>query len=94
MARNTRQGRPPVQYLDSPVAIIGAGIGGLTAALSPQLSGVRVRVFEQARASQWQAEGWSIPATVPEFLGLFSDFPAPVRDLIAAIPEPALFKRG
>ena len=38
------------QYLDGPVAIIGAGIGGLTAALSLQHFGVPVRVFEQARA--------------------------------------------
>ncbi len=38
-----------IDYLDGPVAIIGAGIGGLTAALSLQYFGVRVRVFEQAR---------------------------------------------
>ena len=38
------------RYLDGPVAIIGAGIGGLTAALSLQHFGVPVRVFEQARA--------------------------------------------
>src|SRR3984885_11909859 len=165
------------RYLDGPVAIIGAGIGGVTAALSLQHFGVPVRVFEQARAlreigagvtvtpnamsvldflgigpalaeqagetlrysvrsadddrelergpdpgsfvpefgspycyplrrqttmnllgnaqaAQWQAEGWSIPATVPEFLSLFDDFPEPVRELIAAIPEPALFKWG
>src|SRR5260370_10954077 len=36
--------------LDGPVAIIGAGIGGLTAALSLQHFGVPVRVFEQAKA--------------------------------------------
>jgi len=29
---------------------------------------------------------------VQEFLGLFDDFPEPVRELIAAIPEPDLFK--
>ncbi|HLK77686.1 MAG TPA: FAD-binding protein [Streptosporangiaceae bacterium] len=39
-----------VLYLDGPVAIIGAGIGGLTAALSLQHFGLPVRVFEQARA--------------------------------------------
>src|ERR1700735_3565413 len=37
-------------YLDGPVAIIGGGIGGLTAALALQHFGVPVRVFEQARA--------------------------------------------
>ena len=42
--------QPRARYLDGPVAIIGAGIGGLTAALSLQHSGVPVRVFEQARA--------------------------------------------
>jgi len=39
-----------VPYLDGPVAIIGAGIGGLTAALSLQHFDLPVRVFEQARA--------------------------------------------
>ena len=36
--------------LDGPVAIIGAEIDGLTAALSLQHFGVPMRVFEQARA--------------------------------------------
>ena len=45
-------------------------------------------------SSQWQAEGGSIPATVAEFLGLFDDFPEPVRELIGAIPGPDLFKWG
>src|ERR1700750_1464117 len=141
MTRETAGSRPAARYLDGPVAIIGAGIGGLTAALSLQHFGVPVRVFEQARAlreigagvtitpnamnvpraiiadpyalyvgagrslihyplrrrttmnllgnaqaTQWQAEGWSIPATVQEFLGLFDDFPESVRKLIAAVP--------
>ena len=38
--------------------------------------------------------GWSIPATIEEFSALFDDFPAPVRELIAAIDEPELFKWG
>jgi NAD(P)-binding Rossmann-like domain len=45
--RRTVVTQPRAQYLDGPVAIIGAGIGGLTAALSLQHSGVPVRVFEQ-----------------------------------------------
>ncbi len=38
------------RYLDGPVAIIDAGTGGLTTALSLQHFGVPVRVFEQPRA--------------------------------------------
>jgi salicylate hydroxylase len=53
-----------------------------------------MNLLGNAQAPQWQAEGWSIPATVPEFLSLFDDFPEPVRELIAAVPEQALFKWG
>ena len=53
-----------------------------------------MNLLGNAQASQWQAEGWSIPATVQEFAGLFDDFPDPVRELIAAIGEPDLFKWG
>jgi salicylate hydroxylase len=53
-----------------------------------------MNLLGNAQASQWQAEGWSIPATVAEFLGLFDDFPEPVRELIAAVPGPDLFKWG
>jgi salicylate hydroxylase len=53
-----------------------------------------MNLLGNAQAAQWQAEGWAIPATVAEFGGLFGDFPEPVRELIAAIPEPDLFKWG
>ena len=53
-----------------------------------------MNLLGNAQASQWQDEGWSIPATVEEFLGLFDDFPEPVRELIAAVPGQALFKWG
>jgi salicylate hydroxylase len=53
-----------------------------------------MNLLGNAQAPQWQAEGWSIPATVPEFPGLFEGFPEPVRELIASIPERALFKWG
>jgi salicylate hydroxylase len=53
-----------------------------------------MNILGNARASQWQAEGWSIPATVTEFLSLFEAFPEPVRELISAVPEPDLFKWG
>jgi 2-polyprenyl-6-methoxyphenol hydroxylase-like FAD-dependent oxidoreductase len=60
----------------------------------PLRRGAAMNLLGNAQAEQWQAEGWSIPATVAEFLGLFDDFPEPVRELIAAIPEPDLFKWG
>lgn len=41
-----------VPYLDGPAAIIGAGIGGLTAALSLRHFGLPVRVFEQAPVTE------------------------------------------
>ena len=53
-----------------------------------------MNLLGNSQAAQWQAEGWSIPATVKEFLSLFDDFPEPVQELIAAIPEPDLFKWG
>jgi salicylate hydroxylase len=60
----------------------------------PLRSETTMNLLGNAQAPQWEAEGWSIPATVTEFLALFEDFPEPVRDLIAAIPEQALFKWG
>ena len=53
-----------------------------------------MNLLGNAQAAEWQAEGWAIPATVKEFLGLFDDFPEPVQELIAAIPAPDLFKWG
>jgi salicylate hydroxylase len=60
----------------------------------PLRSETTMNLLGNAQAPQWEAEGWSIPATATEFLGLFEDFPEPVRELIAAIPEQALFKWG
>ena len=62
--------QPRARYLDGPVAIIGAGIGGLTAALSLQHSGVPVRVFEQARALREIGAGVTItPNAMTPYLG-------------------------
>ena len=66
-------GQPGAQYLDGPVAIIGAGIGGLTAALSLQHFDVPVRVFEQARALREIGAGVTITPNamnVLDFLGI------------------------
>jgi salicylate hydroxylase len=63
------------QYIDGPVAIIGGGIGGLTAALSLQHFGVPVRVFEQARALREIGAGVTITPNAMnalEFLGVGS----------------------
>ena len=60
----------------------------------PLRSQTMMNLLGNALAPRWQAEGWSIPATVNEFLSLFWDFPGPVRELIAVIPEEALFKWG
>jgi len=64
-----------VTYLDGSVAIIGAGIGGLTAALSLQHFDVPVRVFEQARAVREIGAGVTITPNamnVLNFLGIGS----------------------
>src|SRR5580693_2835549 len=68
-------GQPSAQYLDGPVAIIGGGIGGLTAALSLQHFGVPVRVFEQAQAFREIGAGVTVTPNamnVLNFLGVGS----------------------
>ena len=45
-----------------------------------------------ARQIGWEQEGWSIPAEVPELLELYSDFAAPARAVIGAVPPENLFK--
>ena len=82
---------PPAVIADPYALYVGAGRSLIHYPLRHQTT---MNLLGNAQASQWQAEGWSIPATVPEFLGLFDDFPEPVRELIAAIPGPDLFKWG
>jgi 2-polyprenyl-6-methoxyphenol hydroxylase-like FAD-dependent oxidoreductase len=63
------------RFLDGPVAIIGGGIDGLTAALSLQHFGVPVRVFEQARALREIGAGVTVTPNAMnalDFLGVGS----------------------
>jgi salicylate hydroxylase len=84
--------RVPAPITEDPyVLYVGAGRSLIHYPLRRQST---MNLLGNAQVSQWQAEGWTIPATVGEFLGLFDDFPEPVRELIAAIPEPDLFKWG
>jgi 2-polyprenyl-6-methoxyphenol hydroxylase-like FAD-dependent oxidoreductase len=82
---------PPAIAADPYALYVGAGRSLIH---YPLRRDTTMNLLGNAQASQWQAEGWAIPATVPEFLGLFDDFPEPVRELIAAIGEPDLFKWG
>jgi salicylate hydroxylase len=84
--------RVPEAVIADPYALyVGAGRSLIHYPLRRQTT---MNLLGNAQASQWQAEGWAIPATVPEFLGLFDDFPEPVRELIAAVGAPDLFKWG
>jgi salicylate hydroxylase len=84
--------RVPRAIIEDPyVLYVGAGRSLIHYPLRRQTT---MNLLGNARGAEWQAEGWAIPATVKEFLGLFDDFPEPVQELIAAIPAPDLFKWG
>jgi salicylate hydroxylase len=53
-----------------------------------------MNVIAVAREPRWQEEGWTIPATVEEFAGLYGEFHTDALELIRAIPPGALFKWG
>lgn len=46
------------------------------------------------RATTWEAEGWSIPASNEEFEAAYADFAPHLMELIRAIPNGELFKWG
>jgi len=82
---------PPAIIEDPYVLYVGAGRSLIHYPLRSQAT---MNLLGNAQVEEWQAEGWAIPATVKEFLSLFDDFPEPVRELIAAVPEADLFKWG
>jgi salicylate hydroxylase len=53
-----------------------------------------MNVISVAREPRWQEEGWTIPATIEEFLELHSDFHPDALELIRAIPPGTLYKWG
>jgi salicylate hydroxylase len=53
-----------------------------------------MNVIGIAREPSWHREGWTIPATIEEFSGLYSDFHADALNLIHAISPGTLFKWG
>jgi salicylate hydroxylase len=84
--------RVPAAITEDPyVLYVGAGRSLIHYPLRSQAT---MNLLGNAKVEEWQAEGWAIPATVKEFLGLFDDFPEPVRELIAAVSEADLFKWG
>lgn len=60
----------------------------------PIRSGKLMNLVAFGRDDEWQAEGWSIPATINEFLATYADFAPSLRELIGAVNEEELFKWG
>ena len=84
--------RVPTAIIEDPYVLYVAS--GRSLIHYPLRSQATMNLLGNAQVEEWQAEGWAIPATVKEFLSLFDDFPEPVRELIAAVPEADLFKWG
>jgi len=84
--------RVPTAIVEDPYVLYVAS--GRSLIHYPLRSQATMNLLGNAQVEEWQAEGWAIPATVKEFLSLFDDFPEPVRELIAAVPEADLFKWG
>jgi salicylate hydroxylase len=53
-----------------------------------------MNVISLAREPKWQEEGWMIPATIEEIVGLHRDFHQDAQDLMDAIAPGTLFKWG
>jgi 2-polyprenyl-6-methoxyphenol hydroxylase-like FAD-dependent oxidoreductase len=77
---------------DLSIAIVGAGIGGLTAALGLQRAGFRVRVYEQAPRLMQVGAGLSLSPTAAH--GLRSIGMGPVLDEHGYAPEDQFIRSG
>lgn len=67
---------------------------GRTGVCYPVRGGKLVNFVGFARADDWIAEGWSVPARRDEIAAAFNGWHAHVTDLVAAIPENSLFRWG
>jgi salicylate hydroxylase len=56
--------------------------------------GALVNVIGIARTTSWAQEGWSTPATIPEFAATFEGFHEDVQNLIQCAPSKTLIKWG
>lgn len=77
------------QEQDSPILIIGAGIGGLATALALQQAGIAVRVFERTKEIRESGAGltlWANAIRVLQELGL--------TDLVQQLAPPASMQAG
>lgn len=84
--------RLPKEVQAAPIGLyIGPGRLFLHYALRRQTI---MNVIAIARQPAWQEEGWTIPATIEEFLELCSDFHPTVHGIIRATPPELLFKWG
>lgn len=73
--RIVRRGNPRPRRLDTEVAVVGAGIAGISAALESARLGRRVVLVDAAPALGGQAVG----AIIGTFCGLFSNGPSPYQ---------------
>lgn len=60
----------------------------------PLRRGTLMNLIGCGTTEDWEAEGWSIPATNGQFLAAYGDFAPHLCDLIRAVPDGELFKWG
>ncbi|WP_346891603.1 FAD-dependent oxidoreductase [uncultured Roseibium sp.] len=60
----------------------------------PLRGGRIMNIIGCGQATEWEEEGWAIPATNAEFANAYSDFAPHLLEMIGNIPEGGLFKWG